>query len=127
MQEYEKVVPVATFKPTFNDMGFVWRETTKKVTAFQLKGQQKDEATSYVYLLDNKQPTIVVHPHLADEDILRAAGLASEPMKHTGLKAFPRKIEGNVAKSNYGYAFKFDSPTELAGFLTRVATILRAR
>ncbi|MFP3499954.1 hypothetical protein SB759_37680, partial [Pseudomonas sp. SIMBA_059] len=79
-----------------------------------------------VYLLDNITPTIVVHPTLI-EKAPALEEMASEPLKHTGLTKFPRKIENHAIKSNYGYPFTFQTNGELEALLRRIDEVLHSR
>ncbi|MCP1144878.1 DUF4145 domain-containing protein [Lysinibacillus endophyticus] len=124
--KHERIVPLDQYKETFKKANFDLKKTTKKTAEFKHMefGEKDDEA--YVYLLDNVTPTIVVHPTL----IAKAPQLeemASEPLKHTGLTKFPRKIEDNTKKSNYGHPFTFQTNGELEAILIRIGEVLNSR
>ncbi|MDM5153175.1 DUF4145 domain-containing protein [Bacillus sp. DX1.1] len=73
-----------------------------------------------VYLLPNKELTVVIHPNTAENH----SSLKSESAYHnTGLKKFPKKINNGKTPTNYGYPFKFQTEAELDSFLNRLGNI----
>ncbi|SOC06478.1 uncharacterized protein DUF4145 [Ureibacillus xyleni] len=122
----ERTVPLEQFKDTFKKANFDWKKTTKKAAEFKHMEFEERDAEAYVYLIDNVMPTIVVHPTLiAKEPELEE--MASDPMKSTALTKFPKKIEENTMKSNFGHPFTFQTNGDLEAILLRIGEVLQAR
>ncbi|MEH7384290.1 DUF4145 domain-containing protein [Bacillus sp. JJ1521] len=109
-------VPLERFKQTFKDADFNYRNLSKKAAEFQFA----DFKTGYVYLLDNVTPTIAIHPWLVEQAKM-FEDVQTKPLKNTALKSFPKKEEDGQLKSNYGYAFTFQTKGELEVLLKRIA------
>ncbi|MEH7235772.1 DUF4145 domain-containing protein [Bacillus sp. JJ1562] len=109
-------VPLEKFQSTFRKAGFNYRGQTKKAAEFQFENFK----TGYVYLLDNATPTIAIHPWLVGQAKLFDEE-QTKSRKSTALKNFPRMKENDQLKSNYGYAFTFQTNGELEVLLQRIA------
>ena len=54
-------------------------------------------------------------------------GLPTKSYKSTALRKFPKKEEDGKLKSNYGYAYTFQTNSELEGLLERILEVMKAR
>jgi hypothetical protein len=121
----EKVIehstPLERFQSTFEKANFKWTNLTKKAAEFELK-----EYKEFVYLLDNKTPTIVIHPSLVEQTKLLME-VPSKQRKSTALRRFPKKEENGKLMSNVGYAYTFQTKGELEGLLQRIIEAVESR
>ncbi|SOC40285.1 DUF4145 domain-containing protein [Ureibacillus acetophenoni] len=122
----ERIVPLEKFQDTFDRANFDWKNTTKKAAEFKHKEFGEEAAEAYVYLLDNVTPTIVVHPSLIEQE-KKVGTVVSKPRKSTALRRFPRMVEENTIKSNYGYPYTFQTKGELESLLSRIVEVLQSR
>ena len=76
--------------------------------------------------MDNVTPTIAVHPALI-EQLKNLVDVTSKPVKSTALRRFPRKVENNTLKSNYGYIYTFQTKGELETLLFRIVEVLQSK
>ncbi|KGX93031.1 hypothetical protein N781_14295 [Pontibacillus halophilus JSM 076056 = DSM 19796] len=89
-----------------------------KVTSKSILFQHNDTGDS-IYLLPNKEITIVLNPTLVEGN----AYLLSQSTGHlhnTSFREFPKRINKGDDNIHYGYSFKFQTTEELAGFLELV-------
>ncbi|MCA1055724.1 DUF4145 domain-containing protein [Rossellomorea aquimaris] len=92
----------------FNDADFVVVNKTKKAAEFEHKLNKQ-----IVYLLPNKQTTVVVHPETAASHF----DLPEKPSYSTALRRFPKSGDNRKTPISYGYSFKFDDTEGLRQFL----------
>ena len=122
IKDIENRFPLERFEPTLQSFQLNRSNLTKKATEFQHQEYQNE----YIYLLTNKTPTIVIHPAFVEEiELLK--GLPTKPYKSTALRKFPKKEEDDKLKSNYGYAYTFQTNSELEGLLQRILEVMKAR
>ncbi|MBM7607447.1 hypothetical protein JOD29_000684 [Lysinibacillus composti] len=122
----ERSVPIERFQVTFETANFEWKNLSKKAAEFKYKEFEEEDTEAYVYLLDNVTPTIAVHPTLI-EQTMKWVDVTSKPLKSTALRRFPRKVEENTLKSNYGYTYTFQTKGELESLLVRIVEVLQSR
>ena len=122
IKEIESKFPLERFEPTLEKYQLNRSNLTKKAVEFQHKVYQ----TEYIYLLTNKTPTLVIHPALVEEhESLK--GLPTKSYKSTALRKFPRKEEDGKLMSSYGYAYTFQTNSELEGLLQRILEVMKAK
>ncbi|MGN7298745.1 DUF4145 domain-containing protein [Ferdinandcohnia sp. SAFN-114] len=117
----ERHVPLDRFQQTFEKVHFNFTNLSKKAAEFQFD----DFKTGFVYLLDNINPTITVHPWLVEKANLFEE-VQTKPLKNTALRRFPKKEEDGQLKSNYGYPFTFQTNGELEFLLKRIIEVLES-
>ena len=122
----ERIVPIEKFQATFEKANFEWKNSSKKAAEFKYKEFDEEDTESYVYLLDRATPTIAVHPSLI-EKANKLVDATAKPLKSTALRRFPRKVENNTLKSNYGYTYTFQTKGELELLLFRIVEVLQSR
>ncbi|MGR3763139.1 DUF4145 domain-containing protein [Rossellomorea sp. NS-SX7] len=98
----------------FTDAGFVLVNKTKKAAEFEHKVNNE-----IVYLLPNKQTTVVLHPETAASHF----DLPEKPSYSTALKRFPKNQENRKTPISYGYSFKFDEAADLRELLMNIRNL----
>jgi hypothetical protein len=98
----------------FKQNNFKLTNETPKATEFE-----NIESKEVVYLLPNKELTLVVNPKVVEgnEELEEKAERKSHS---TALRNFPKRKHKGKTAINYGYSFKFQSEEELGAFLVRL-------
>lgn len=122
----ERRVPLERFQAIFEGANFKLNNLSKKAAEFKYKELENENNEAYVYLLDNVTPTITIHPSLIEEAHM-LVDVPSKALKSTALRRFPRKIENDKLKSNYGYTYTFQTKGELGALLLRIIEVLESR
>ena len=122
IHEIEQRFPLERFEPTLESFQLKRSNLTKKAAEFQ----HQEYRNEFIYLLTNKTPTMVIHPALVEESEL-LKGLPTKPSKSTALRKFPKKEENGKLMSNYGYAYTFQTNSELEGLLQRILEVMKVK
>jgi hypothetical protein len=122
----ERIVPTEKFQATFENANFEWKNLSKKAAEFKYKGVEEKDTEAYVYLLANAKPTIAIHPSLIEQAKL-LVDVTSKPLKSTALRKFPKMVENNIIRSNFGYPFTFQTKAELESLLAQIVEVLQTR
>ncbi|WP_171910754.1 DUF4145 domain-containing protein [Rossellomorea aquimaris] len=100
----------------FTSAGFVLSNKTKKAAEFEHK-----ENEEIVYLLPNKQTTVVIHPDTAAAHF----EIPEKPNYSTALRRFPKESEDRKTPISYGFSYKFDHSSDLRDFLMKVGSLTK--
>ena len=111
---YKTITISEEIKSVFKEYDFFINNKTKKAAEFQHKNNKE-----IVYLLPNKQTTIVLHPETAQKHF----DVQNEPIHSTAYKSFPKKIKSGKTPTNYGYAYKFTNNIDLEKFLRKISNL----
>ncbi|WP_226577420.1 hypothetical protein [Halobacillus litoralis] len=98
-------------RKVFFDNHYAMTNETPKAMEFEHR-----ENGDFIYILPNKQLTIVLHPEKveADEELYNKA---SKETHSTALREFPKRAHTGKQPIQYGYAFVFQSNEECSQFL----------
>lgn len=100
----------------FTSTGFVLRNKTKKAVEFEHK-----ENEEIVYLLPNKQTTVVIHPDTAAAHF----EIPEKPNYSTALRRFPKESENRKTPISYGFSYKFTHISDLHEFLIKMGSLIK--
>ncbi|OCA85999.1 hypothetical protein A8F94_14230 [Bacillus sp. FJAT-27225] len=100
------------------------KENNFKVTKETTKGNEYEnmETREVVYLLPNKELTIVLNPKTVEQN----GWLKDKVGKYyhsTALNQFPKRKNTGKQPIHYGYPIKFQSTEELSAFLAELNTL----
>jgi hypothetical protein len=98
----------------FIENNFKLTNETPKATEYE-----NIESKENVYLLPNKELTLVVNPKVVEGNV-ELEEKAEKKYHSTALRYFPKRRHNGETDISYGYSFKFQSEEELSNFLVKL-------
>ncbi|MBO9128594.1 DUF4145 domain-containing protein [Bacillus sp. 165] len=118
----KKVNKITTVSKEIEDLYRFFKQNNFTRTNTSTKAIEFEHATheEFVYLLFNKEITIVLNPNTVENNSSLQGGKKS---RSTALRKFPKEINNGKTPINYGYSFKFETEEELDSFLHSLDTM----